>query len=435
MSESALGRIRRNFLIVLGLRWVSVGLIIPTLILAMLSRGLSLTEIGLVLATYSLTVALLELPTGGLADSMGRRPVLALASAISAAGLLIFLVAQSPLAFIAAWVILGVGRALDSGAVEAWFVDATHAVDGDADLQPGLSRAGAVTGLALAVGSLTGGFIPKLVPGLAEGGDAILTELTVPALAALIVGLLHLLATLLLIIESADERPRGGLRASMAEVPTVVKEGISIAVRRPVVSALFLAMVTVGVTIQSIEALWQPRFADLLEGAEGNTQLFGLLATAAFLAAAAGSSLSPMVSRLMRRRDALVNAGVHLTGGIALIGLAAVGGVATSALLFIVVYLFIGIAGPLHNEMLHAQVSSDQRSTILSLDSLALQFGALVGSLVLPAVAESAGIPVAWTLAATALVVGGGFYLSIDRRAPDPPFARQVTPGANPVAQ
>ena len=107
MSQTSLRRIRRNFLVVLGLRWLTVGLIIPTLILAMQSRGLSLTEIGLVLATYSITVAILELPTGGLADALGRRPVLALASAISLAGLLIFLVAQNTLVFIAAWVILG----------------------------------------------------------------------------------------------------------------------------------------------------------------------------------------------------------------------------------------------------------------------------------------------------------------------------------------
>ena len=417
MSKSALDRVRRNFLIVLGLRWLSVGLIIPTLILAMQSRGLNLTQIGLVLATYSITVVLLELPTGGLADAMGRRPVLAVASATGAAGLVIFLFAQNTLAFIAAWVILGVGRALDSGALEAWFVDATQKVDAAADLQPGLSRAGVVTGLALAGGSLAGGFIPKLVPGLSEGGDAVLTELTVPALAALIVGLVHLISILFLVSESADERTQDSLRASIAEVPTVIKDGIGIAVRRPVVRALFLAMVTVGVTIQSIEALWQPRFAELLEGASGNTPLFGMLATAAFLAAAAGSSLSPWFSKWLKRRDALVNSGIHLVGGITLIGLAAVGGVVFSATLFVAVYVAIGAAGPLHNEMLHGQVSSEQRSTILSLDSLALQLGALVGTLILPAVAESAGIPVAWTIAGITLIVGGGFYLLIDRRA------------------
>ncbi len=416
MSESALGRVRRNFLIVLGLRWLSVGLIIPTMVLAMQSRGLSLTEIGLVLATYSITVAILELPTGGLADALGRRPVLALASAISIMGLLIFLFAQNTVAFIASWVILGAGRALDSGALEAWFVDATHEFDPDADLQPGLSRAGVVTGLALAGGSLAGGLIPKLLPGLAVGGDAILTELTVPVLAALIVGTLHLLATIALVTEQVEGRRLDNLRDSISEVPIVVREGLRIAVRQPVVRALFLAMVTVGVMIQSIEALWQPRFADLLDGAAGNTELFGFLATAAFLTAAAGSALSPWLSRRLGRRDALLTAGVHVAGGVALLGLAAVGGFASSALLYTSVYVFVGIAGPLHNEMLHKQVSSEQRSTILSLDSLALQLGALVGTLTLPALAEAAGIPLAWTVAAAVFIIGGGAYVAIDRR-------------------
>ena len=103
-----------------------------------------------------------------------------------------------------------------------------------------------------------------------------------------------------------------------------------------------------------------------------------------------------------------------------MLGLAAVGGFASSALLYTSVYVFVGIAGPLHNQMLHHQVSSEQRSTILSLDSLALQLGALVGTLTLPALAEAAGIPLAWTVAAAALIIGGGAYVAIDRRSREP---------------
>jgi len=43
----------------------------------MQDRGLTLAQVGMVSATQSIVVLLLELPTGGLADAVGRRPVLA----------------------------------------------------------------------------------------------------------------------------------------------------------------------------------------------------------------------------------------------------------------------------------------------------------------------------------------------------------------------
>jgi MFS family permease len=52
------------------------------------SRGLSPADIGVVFAVYSMVVLLLELPTGGLADAVGTRPVLVASGLAGAAGLL-----------------------------------------------------------------------------------------------------------------------------------------------------------------------------------------------------------------------------------------------------------------------------------------------------------------------------------------------------------
>jgi len=67
---------RRRFLLLRGLRWLPTGLLIPVLVLLLLERGLTLGQIGLVAAAQGLVVMLLELPTGALADALGRRRVL-----------------------------------------------------------------------------------------------------------------------------------------------------------------------------------------------------------------------------------------------------------------------------------------------------------------------------------------------------------------------
>ena len=58
-----------------GFHWFIIGLIIPITALLQLEKRLDLFQIGIVMAVYGTTVILLELPTGGLADAIGRKRV------------------------------------------------------------------------------------------------------------------------------------------------------------------------------------------------------------------------------------------------------------------------------------------------------------------------------------------------------------------------
>ena len=73
-----------------------------------------------------------------------------------------FAVAQSVLAFMASVAALGAGRALISGALEAWYVDSLRALDPVAPLAHGLSRGTAAEGVAMALGALGGGALVSL---------------------------------------------------------------------------------------------------------------------------------------------------------------------------------------------------------------------------------------------------------------------------------
>ncbi len=75
-QQPQLAALTRRFVVLSALRWFPTGLLIPLTAVLMQSRGLSLAEIGLVAAAQGVVVVLLELPTGGLADALGRRPVL-----------------------------------------------------------------------------------------------------------------------------------------------------------------------------------------------------------------------------------------------------------------------------------------------------------------------------------------------------------------------
>jgi MFS family permease len=167
----------------------------PVLVLLPLSRGLSLAELGLAAAVQGFVVLALELPTGALADSMGRRRVLVGAMVISIASIALFLVADSLAALAVVFALQGIYRALDSGPLEAWYVDAALAADPDTAIDRGMSAHGTVLGVSIAAGAAASGGLVALdpVPGL----DA----LAVPVVLALVIQVVGLVATTVLMVE------------------------------------------------------------------------------------------------------------------------------------------------------------------------------------------------------------------------------------------
>lgn len=148
---------RRVYLTLTSTRWFPVGLVLGAFTLLARERGLSVEEITLYAAAQGVAVLLLELPTSGFADVLGRRPVLLAAGLVNIAAGLAYLWAHSFWQFALAAGLMGVYRALDSGPLQAWYVDAVHATDPDADVHSAFSAEGVITGVALATGSLVYG--------------------------------------------------------------------------------------------------------------------------------------------------------------------------------------------------------------------------------------------------------------------------------------
>lgn len=68
------------FIINQTFHWFILGIVVPVIALLQLEKGLNLFQIGISMAIHSGTVVILELPTGGLSDTIGRKQVYLLTS-------------------------------------------------------------------------------------------------------------------------------------------------------------------------------------------------------------------------------------------------------------------------------------------------------------------------------------------------------------------
>lgn len=396
-------QIHVRYLVLLSLRWLPVGLLIPIFVLLMQERGLTLTQIGLALAAQGVIVFALELPTAGLADAVGRRPVLVIAAVVNLASGVLFIVADSFALLLAVWALQGVYRALDSGPLESWYVDSTIAVDPDAEYERGLGQGGTALGIAIAAGALLSGGLVALGP---VGPVSALTMPVVVAGALQAVGLIALLALL------PESRPTSGpraLRTSVAEASRKVGEAVGLLRRSRVLLALISVELFWGFGLTTFENLLPVRLAEVLGDADRAAALLGPASTVAWLASAGGAALTPLIIRWLGAAPGA--ALLRIIQGATVVGMALIAGPVGVLVAYVACHTVHGASNPLHMGLVHRQVDGPYRTSVVSLNSMMAMPAAAAGGVVLGLIADRSSVSVAMLVGAVVLAVAAPLYL------------------------
>ncbi|MFB2556397.1 MFS transporter [Herbiconiux liangxiaofengii] len=405
-------------------RWFPVGLVFGLTVLLPLERGLSLTETGSLLAVQGFVVLALELPTGGLADSLGRRPLLIVSGVLALVSTAVFASAETFGAFAVAMMLQGVFRALDSGPLEAWFVDTALAHAPDAPIERGLSRAATALGSAIAGGAVVGGGLIAWHPVAGQ------SALVLPFVVAGVLYGLHTVLVAVLVREERGRAPgRDGARASVGRRGTnpfrhrlrhsamtslwrpfgVVADGLRMLRTAPVLRSLVLVEVFWSVAMIAFETVTPVRLADFVGGEDAAGALFGPASAAAWVLFAAGSALAGSVSRHAGVTCTAI--GSRILNGLFVMAMGLVAGPIGLISAFWLAYLTHGAAGPMHNALLHRQATGSNRAVVLSINSMVGGGSYSLGLLVLTPLAETAGTGFAFVVAGAFSLLGALLYL------------------------
>lgn len=407
MTPAGALRIRRRFLLLRALRWFPTGLQVPVLVLLLTERGFTLGQIGLVTAARGVVVFLLELPTGGLADALGRRPVLIGATLVELVVVSLLVTADSMPLLAVLFAFDGLYRALESGPLDAWYVDAALSADRDADIERGLSQGGLVLGVAMAAGALMAGGIVLLDPLPA------IDALAAPLLLAALVRLAEIPTLAALMTERQRPRDLATLLSTTRTVPAVIRS----AVRSVRASTVLITLVAVeifwGFGLTTFEVLVAPRLQEVMTQADQAAVLLGPATSAAWLASAAGAAALPAATR--RFGSAATAAALRVLQGVTVAGMALAAGPAGVITAFLGTYAIHGASNPVHFALLHRHADSAQRTTVLSANSMVSMPAAALGGIVLGRLADVAGVPVAMLAGAVVLAAAAPLYLPARR--------------------
>ncbi|MEO0990392.1 MAG: MFS transporter [Pseudomonadota bacterium] len=391
----------------------AMGLTVAVVALALTDRGMDLFQISLLFGVYALTTMAMELPFGGLADTIGRKPVFLTAVLASLISLALFLSTSDFYVLALSFAFIGFGRALRSGTLDAWFVETFKAAAPTVDVQPALAKAQWANAVGLAVGAVLGGLLPDILGPVAAGIGFSIYDVSYAASFGVMLGVL--VFTLWAIVEDRRTMSPGALRQGFANVPMVISDAGLLAVRHPALSVLLAALAFFLMATNPVEVIWPTHAKPMLDERYANSVIGALTATY-FFSIAFGASLSPYVSQVFKRQHAVTLAATFACLAGIQIALALQGGILGFVTTFVLYSVLLGISETPASSILHRCVDDRQRSTMLSLRSLIQQLGAALGLVFAGTVADVYSTPIAWIVGAVFLLIAAILSLVLVRQ-------------------
>lgn len=380
-----------------------------------MAAGLDILEVMLVNTAFTVGQILFEVPTGVIADTIGRKASFMLGNLTLIASTLLY-VASSQYrwgiwAFVGASVLIGLGFTFQTGAVDAWLVDALDHTGYKGTRERVFSWGGMVFGASMLIGTLAGGFLGQI-------------NLAWPYVVRAVLLLGCLIAAGVMMEDLGFQKRPLRRETFAAETRRILEAGVTFGWNNRVVRPLMFVSLAIGFSAMYTFYAWQRYALDLL-----GTDLIwvvGVLTAVSSLAGIAGNALVRRVMREgARRRDpARVLSVAMVVSAVLMAGVGAVGlltrtpGVVpmlVAATLWTLWSVVFGIAGPVRQAYLNAQVPSAQRATVLSLDALFGDVGGSAGQPLLGWIAKMWSIPLGIIIGAAFLAVGAPLYRAAGR--------------------
>lgn len=393
--------------------WGAMGIIMVVLVLLLQERGYNLFDISILMGMFSATALVFELPLGGLADGIGRKPVFIFSLIANISGILVLLFFQTYTSTAIGFALFGLGRALMSGTMDAWYIETFKKLApkfGSVSILAKVQFSGA-TGLA--IGAMLGGFMADYFgPKLIAYGMGIYDA---PLIGNLLVTIFVLVFNLALIKEDHQPLNRQAIKSGFTNVPLVIKDSFHYALYHNIISILLVSIGLLSMALFALETFWIP-FAKPMIDSQYAVSIIGGISVVYFGSMAIGTVFSEPVVNLFKGHNAKALIFFTVLSGLFFIGLSLTSNIYIFVLILFFLNSILGAQGAPADSLFHDYVPDDKRSTLLSLQSVIGQLGGLVGVLCLGFIAEKYSISTAWQIGGIIVIITALILLILPKR-------------------
>ncbi len=376
--------------------------------LFLLDAGLTITEAFVANAAFTAGMVLFEVPTGVVADAVGRRASFILGAVTLLVTTLAYVALWAVEAGIMWWILvsalIGLGFTFFSGATEAWLIDALNATGFKGDTESVFGRGQTTVGAATLVGTIGGGFLAQINFG-------------VPYVVRSVMLVAVIVAAYLWMHDLGYEPVKGKTISEEAReiVRSSIKHGLG---NRPIRMFMLAAPFASGIGVWLFYA-FQPYLLELF-GDPDAVYLSGIAAAVFAVAQMIGGVAVPWVRRQFATRSSLLISQVFLSA-VAIAGVGAaqwleipIGFWVATALLTLTA-LGWAISGPVQQALVNEIIPSKQRATVLSFSSLMGSAGGVVAQPALGRAADVYSLGTAYLISGVLMLFQAPFLWAVKK--------------------
>lgn len=386
--------IRKTIIYYLSLKMAfqfAISFITATYVIFLISRGLNLFEVNLVNMTFFATMFLFEIPTGAVADVFGRKVSFVASCFLFALGMFMYSMANSFWGFAAAEITSAIGATLASGAFQAWLVDRIKHYGYEDSLSPIFAKQQYVTGIAGIVGALCGAFLADkniVLPWIVGGSLMIVVGITAA----------------ILMKEEYFVKKKFSFKSGFQAMGETIRVSTQYGFKNKAVRFLLAISMMQFFAVQAPNMQWQPFFSQFLSS---KTSL-GFIWTGMAVFMMIGAAIAPrLIKKGMSEKKAIL-----MTQGAVGVGILSTTyfGLPVALAIFLLHEIARGTYYPLQEMYLHDNIPSQQRATLVSLDSMFHHLGGMIGLLMFGFIGEYVSITAAWSLSGVLLLCSVGLF-------------------------
>jgi MFS family permease len=378
--------------------------------LFLLDAGLSIAQVFIANAAFSVGTVLFEIPTGVVADTIGRRASFLLSLVVLAGSTLAYVglaqIGAGVVAFSIVSISIGLGFTFYSGAMEAWLVDGVRGLGYEGEMDGIFANAQIIGGIAMLFGTVGGGLLGQI--------DLALPFIVRSALLLILLGLafsgMH----------DIGFQPRKVTWKTLpSEANRVAVAGVRYGWRtRPLRLIMIAGAIQMGFFMWAWYA-WQPYFLELLE--RDAVWVAGVVAALLSVAMIVGNGLVKFLTRFCGRRTTLL---LWTAGGfsIALIGVGLAANFPVALGFLLLSAIAMGVQMPVRQAFINEIAPSEQRATVVSFDSMISGVGGVAGQTGLGIYSERQGYAAAYVVGGTIVALAAPLVLAARRIKPPADF-------------
>ena len=342
-----------------AVKWFMI--VMPIIVLFFESKGFSLTQIMILQGTYSLFVALFEIPSGFFADIYGRKNSLVIGSIFLFLGYVIFSFFSGFNEFLFAEILMGIGGSLISGADSAILYDTLLEIKKEDEYTK-------IEGRTYAIGNFSEGIAGVL------GGFLAMTSINMPVYIQTIVMFLSIPIAMTLVEPKSSYK----LAKSFSSIITVVKDTF---IYQRKLRWYIVYSSSMGIATLSIAWFVQPFLMEI------DTPIIYYGIIWAFLNFTAG--ITSYYSYLYNNHNLLIYISLIMITSLILLGF----NISYYGLIFIIlIYLLRGVITPKLRNLININSTSERRATVLSLRSFVIRISFAVIAPILGYISDSSDL-------------------------------------------